>query len=191
MSIEIRCFHGTTQERAEAILSTGFFESSSTGLWLGTGIYFFENGLGHAASWARTIAQTEGTQPAILEARLKIRNLVDLSDRNHWDAVRKLHDKMAALSLLPVQTGPEILFAEESKYRTESWNHFTDHFVMNMYLEVINGNLEKAGGKLDGVRCPFVGGRQIYENSWYFHRSCSMISLKNSSAIYDLWLENF
>ncbi len=188
MSVQIRCFHGTTEDRATAIMKSGFFESTSDGLWLGTGIYFFENGFNHARSWAETMATKEGKKPGVLEAKLKVETIVDLSDRDHWKAVQSVYQQLCTAPDFPAQTGPEVLFADEPTYRKETWKHSVDHRVMDKYLEIVSNKLSKSGKILDAVRCPFAGGRQVYDASWFFNRSCSMIAVKNGKAIVDIHL---
>jgi len=186
LSIQIRCFHGTTLDRAISIKGSGFFDSTSDGLWLGTGIYFFENGYEHASSWAKRLGEDHGVVPAIIEAKLNIQVLVDLSDRAHWQAMKDARDCLFSNGVLPEQAGPEVLLADDEVYRSQSWKHECDHVVVDQYLESINYEMAETGRTVDAVRCPFVGGRQVYEDSWFFRRSCSMIAIKNGEAIADL-----
>jgi len=140
-------------------------------------------------SWAERAAEKDDDKPAIIEAKLNVKKLVDLSDRGHWHSVRQVYDLMAEDDLLPLdQEGPEVLFTDDETYSSQTWKHLTDHAVMDWYLEGLNATLLANGEELDAVRCPFVGGRQIYENSWFFHRSCNMIAVKNGRSVVDLFI---
>lgn len=46
--MELKVFHGTTQESAKSILTEGFTFSLGNEHWLGDGVYFFVEGVGYA-----------------------------------------------------------------------------------------------------------------------------------------------
>lgn len=190
MSIQIRCFHGTTLQNAENIKQNGFEERSAEGLWLGTGTYFFENGYEHARSWAERACENAGDKPAVLEAQLKIRQIIDLADRNHWPAIQKVFHDVKDTLLAPEQVGPEILFRSERAYKRETWKHSLDHLILDRYASRLELKLQMQGCSVDAVRCPFPGGRQVYQHSWLFKRSCNMIVVKNNKLIHDIQIHH-
>ena len=65
--MEIKVFHGTTQESAKSIIANGFDFSEGNEHWLGNGVYFFVKGVGYlperaAELWAEYRAYKQHTQ---------------------------------------------------------------------------------------------------------------------------------
>ncbi len=75
--IEIFGYHGTSQERATAILSKGFRASDNDYDWLGTGIYFFQDAPMRAKQWA---TQQHPQDPAVIYSHIQLDNCIDLFD---------------------------------------------------------------------------------------------------------------
>ena len=75
--IEILGYHGTSQERGAAILSTGFRASDNDYDWLGTGIYFFQDAPLRAKQWA---THQHPQDPAVICSRIRLDNCIDLFD---------------------------------------------------------------------------------------------------------------
>lgn len=65
-------YHGTIQQKADAIVKEGFIESSKDIEWLGTGIYFFAK-REDAELWAENEAakkKNKVTKPCLLQANI-------------------------------------------------------------------------------------------------------------------------
>jgi hypothetical protein len=75
--IEILGYHGTSKERATAILTEGFRASDNDYDWLGTGIYFFQDAPLRARQWA---TQQHPQAPAVICSRIHLDNCIDLFD---------------------------------------------------------------------------------------------------------------
>jgi hypothetical protein len=94
-SIEIKLFHGTTRDRAEAILNFNFNFSESDEDWLGTGVYFFldgiASGLKSAQEWA--LNTHKGVTCSVIETtvvteREQLLDLRVLSDLKLYNKIR-------------------------------------------------------------------------------------------------------
>ena len=84
-------FHGTKQSDADEILRTNFKPAGkNSGNYLGEGIYFFDNQLSHAKSWAKNQAgqRQRGTAVAVIESEIKYGNLMNLTDPEALETVK-------------------------------------------------------------------------------------------------------
>ncbi len=180
MKFSMRYFHGTTLSNARDIETNGIDPARiGTGLWLGWGFYFFENGFEHAKSWAQKDVEKSGGVAAVIEAELDLRNVLDLSDRNHWPGIGQTYEKLKNEVRVGTQTGMTILHASDEQFQSESWKHPVDHLVLDEYSDALMLELQPSGEKLGAIRCPFTSGRIVYEGSWFGRRSCVMLCLKD------------
>jgi hypothetical protein len=175
-------YHGTTKKAAPQILEEGLRVSERDGLWLGTGAYFFEAGPGHAVSWAENIV-TESDEISVLEAHIEADVVVNLCDKRHWEQVKNVYDIMVSEGEIRGQTGPDGLFDSRKDEQGVFGHNYLDHDVMNRFLQVLEETKAFDGEKIDLVRCPFIGGSQMYHDSWFFKRSCIMLSVRNTKCI--------
>lgn len=84
-------FHGTTQGEAEEIVRTSFKPSArNSGAYLGEGVYFFDNQMGHAREWAINHCgnRARGTKIAVIESEVKYGKLLNLTDHDQFKDVR-------------------------------------------------------------------------------------------------------
>lgn len=70
--------HGTSKERAGAILETGFKQSEDQVEWLGFGIYFFEDAPSRAYQWGKK--KYPGEEVCILDAEIALERCLNLLD---------------------------------------------------------------------------------------------------------------
>ena len=73
----IRGYHGTSATHAAVILRDGFLPSDNDYDCLGNGVYFFEDGLAQARTWAERVHPDE---PAVVEADVRLEGCIDLKD---------------------------------------------------------------------------------------------------------------
>jgi len=72
----VTCYHGTSVERAAGIIrEQRFIPSRNAEDWLGDGVYFFQDGLGHAQRWAQ---KRFGEHATVIEAEVRLGRCLDL-----------------------------------------------------------------------------------------------------------------
>jgi hypothetical protein len=89
-------YHGTTTEAAISIYRGEFILSEKDHLWLGKGIYFFQDAPGLAWWWADCVVKNkkkelnQDLEPAIVGAEIDIQDCMDLVDTRFHEAILKL-----------------------------------------------------------------------------------------------------
>ncbi len=82
-------FHGTSRRAAEAlVLGVPFKQSQNEGDWLGHGIYFWENALQQAWTWAK---QRHKAEAAVVGALVRLGQCVDLFDPSNAQPLDTAH----------------------------------------------------------------------------------------------------
>ncbi|WP_340481173.1 hypothetical protein [Vibrio anguillarum] len=93
--LKIRLFHGTTLKRGESIVNSNFDISTGDEDWLGTGVYFFldgiSSGLECAEEWA--LNTHEGQDCCVVEATVEVTNdlvfdLTSISGLSEYNIIR-------------------------------------------------------------------------------------------------------
>lgn len=162
-------YHGTTMAAATRIDADGFRPSESKFEWLGSGIYFFEDGRGHAETWARE--QHPGVPLALIRAEIDLGNCMDLLDQGWREHLAATHEIViaqhrAAGMKLPVQ--------DLSKKR-----HGLDCHVLNLACSM----LDQVDAPVDTVRAAFKEGDRLYPESALSDRDHVQICVRKSTAI--------
>jgi hypothetical protein len=159
-------YHGTNKAAASAILKEGFKQSSRSEDWLGDGAYFFQDAPRRAWEWA---AGRFGADASVVEAKIEIRDFIDLLDTKWSSWLVTVHDeyvrrqKEAAVPL-PVQRGAA---------------HRLDRAVLNFAVDV----LEDDGQAVRGIRGAFQEGFPVFPNSALFTLSHVQIAVRDLSLI--------
>lgn len=180
-------YHGTSRDAAYEIIETRNFRvSSGDATFLGTGAYFFEAGPRHALSWADRKGELEGCQVAVIEAVIHAEVVLNLCDRKHQSTIQSIYSHLSSLQELPAQIGPDGLFSDETRQLPDFGKNKRDHCVMNVVIEVVNETLKPDGQEIEVVRCPFVRGKQLYPQSWFFTGACVMLSVTKLSCISEM-----
>jgi len=79
-------FHGTSEERADTIVSSGqFIPSKNDYDWLGHGIYFWEYAPLRAWQWAK---QKYRDRAAVVRASIELGACLDLTDLRYTSALQ-------------------------------------------------------------------------------------------------------
>jgi hypothetical protein len=178
---KITAYHGTTADVVEKINAQGFLRSERDGTWLGHGAYFFEDGPQHALSWALNTVESSGGDPVVIEAEVELTSFIDLSDRDHWDFFREIYEEMRTGGALRRQIGPLSVWLPSLRRNAHFGHNLRDFDVVNQAVAVIESAQDDSS--VQAVRCPFSSGRQIYPQSWFFSRSCIMLSVRDISCI--------
>lgn len=192
-SLRVRGFHGTTLSRAENILSEGFEPSTSADDWLGTGIYFFEKCTTLAKYYAKRKAQddfrSKGTEqhPVIIAADIVLENCIDLMEYRWLQQVKKLGQQRTSEGRLLSQNGLRLRTAAGKILTFEDHAPLADRYRKNFAdCEVMNALSAKVsfdGKPADCVRSPFVFGRQLYANSYFFDQTHVQIAVINADIL--------
>lgn len=189
-------YHGTTNVRADEIQRTEFRMSRRTGLWLGYGRYFFQDGPIHAMRWAQYMARKETGDAAnavVLCAEVGLHECIDLTDRRYWSAIHGLwyqEIKDSGLSQLGVDAlldrlsmTPMERAALTDDERNALGRNYVDCEVMNLFIQRMKDAMRARGYDYTTVRAAFIEGRPVYENSWLWNRSSVVVSVLEPRAL--------
>jgi hypothetical protein len=180
----VYAYHGTTKTCALNIEREGnFLSSERDGLWLGSGRYFFQDAPAHALRWAQEKAARDRDEPAVFIAELDITRCIDLTDRVYWPliiAVWEEHNSGNPRSQLGLQEAFKNLSATE---RAMLGRNLLDCDVMNKAIQFLRDNLAPTGLSRTTVRASFIEEGPVYNNSWLWTGSCTMVSVLDPEAI--------
>jgi hypothetical protein len=166
----IRGYHGTSATRAGAIVRDGFLASDNEYDCLGNGVYFFEDGLAPARAWAE---RTHPTEPAVVEAAIRLEDCMDLKDRMGWlPLLAQAHDEVVRVSReqgvpLPAQTSDE---------------HRLDHAVVELAVAVLG----REGIPIRSVRGVFAEGRPAFPGSFLSEGSHVQVAVRDADLVGDV-----
>ena len=163
-------FHGTSDEAARRILSSGFEISRNEYDWLGDGAYFFQDAPARALEWAR---QRFGDDAAVVGAEIDLDDCIDLLDLPwHLQVARAYPRLIIALKErghpLPRQTAGA---------------HRVDRSLMNYLID----RLMDRGITAGSVRAAFAEGEPAFPGSALLNRAHVQIAVRSPSAILRSW----
>jgi hypothetical protein len=141
-------YHGTTQQRADQILSNGFRLSENRSDWLGDGAYFFEGAPRRAANWAARRFPEHET--CVIKARIGLDGCLNLGDIPDAELVEQAYERYYS-------TVGRCTFAQLDQtfiYRR------LDCLIINRVCD----ELEELGRPIRVVRCPFQMGRPMWSD---------------------------
>ncbi len=185
-------------ERAEQILLRGFEHSRNEWDWLGKGVYFFESAPTLARDWSEQLTARLATKgivakSAVVSATLRLDGCIDLLDNEWVGAIQECAGRLTAEGMLKTQHGLRLRSAGNeasvicdydmplSSYRYNA----ADCQVMN----ALWGYLRDDGDTAPSIRAPFVLGKQLFSNSFFFHESHVQIAVIDPSVISDVAIE--
>lgn len=157
-------YHGTSDDRAARILSTGRFTPSRNDYdWLGHGIYFWEHAPLRAWQWARQKYRDRAT---VIEAQISLRHCVDLADVRYTMVLRSAYHSLREA------------FAKERKTLPLNRNkaRCLDCLVINYLTSYVLPECQT-------VRAPFLEGDPIYEGSNLFTQSHIQLVVRDDQCI--------
>lgn len=181
-------YHGTNTARAREILGNNFQSSVRAGLWLGDGIYFYQDAPKLAKVWAKNISETRKDSPSVLIAKLASTRMIDLTDAHYWDIIRELYEIQIRDAPGKTQLGMGFLFKNKSEYESRLLGaNFVDHRLMNVLIRyLITRATENGSPTPQMVRAAFVEGVPVHPDSWLFDKASVIVSVFDPSAISDV-----
>jgi hypothetical protein len=174
--LEIRGYHGTSQDQAKAILRDGFRASDNDYDWLGTGIYFFQDAPLRAKQWA---IQRYPSDPAVICSSIRLENCIDLLDVGWYPLLKRTYRSF-------VENYKSINRPLPTQNPDRSKAHKLDCAFLNFAIKLIS----QAGG-VDSVRAAFIEGDRLFPNSAIFDLAHVQIAVRNPAAISKSFLFNF
>ncbi len=163
-------FHGTSEEAAQRILSSGFEISRNEYDWLGDRAYFFQDAPARALEWAR---RRFGDDAAVIGAEIDLTDCIDLLDVPWHAQIAGAYPRFRAEL---EQRGLPIP-------RQSAGAHRLDRRVMN-YLVGLLGN---TGAAVNCVRAAFAEGEPAFPGSALLNRSHVQIAVRTPHAILRAW----
>jgi hypothetical protein len=163
----IRGYHGTSATQAAVIVRDGFLPSDNDYDCLGNGVYFFENGLVPARTWAKRVHPSE---PAVVQADIRLEDCMDLKDRLGWvPLLTRAHDELLRVSrqqglALPRQTSDA---------------HRLDRAVMEFTV----ATLELEGIRIRAIRGVFAEGPPAFPGSFLSEGSHVQVAVRDTDLI--------
>ena len=164
-------YHGCAKAVAYSVLHDDGVELQSSENdydWLGSGIYFWEEGPRRAWEWAK---QRFGeNDAAVLCAKIKLGNCLNLMDIDSYRLLRQTYDKLLESGIALPTNGNKL--------------HRLDCMVVNAALKYA----EDVGTRpYDTVRCPFVEGEPVFPDSRFFDLTHIQISVRTPESILELY----
>ena len=163
-------YHGTSMDRASAIIESGFKPSSNEYDWLGGGIYFWQDAPKRAWQWAQ---HTYPDNPAVVKSLLRLdRSCLDLLDVGYSPLLKTMYNGFIRSYerrnlTLPAQT-------EKSKA------HRLDCLFFNYVVSTVNSSFPESIGS---IRSAFVEGDKIFPTSAIYDLTHVQITILNSSLV--------
>jgi hypothetical protein len=185
-------------ERAENIRRSGFEYSENPWDWLGKGVYFFEAAPSLAGDWSRQLvgrlaSKGIAAKPAVVSATLNLEGCIDLLDNDWIGAIQECARRLSAEGLLEQQHGLRLRSAANRAFIVADYDMpLASHRYNASDCQVINalwGYLRDGGDTAPAIRAPFVLGRQLYSNSFFFHESHVQIAVVDTSIMSDVTIE--
>jgi hypothetical protein len=170
MTIQVWGYHGTSAERAGAIMQNGFKLSRNDYDWLGSGVYFWQDAPLRAWDWAKKNHE----HPAVIRSSIVMEEekSIDLLDIGWFEILSEQYSK----------------FVEYLKYEKRSLppQPITSkrHLLDREFLDYVCETLGKAGSdQIHVIRAAFTEGNPIFNNSAIFNLSHVQIAVKNTQII--------
>lgn len=186
----VDCYHGTTLARAKIILRDGFRISTRPRMWLGSGVYFFQDAPQLSRQWAefvagRSVGPASGDAqiPSVIHMQVESSEIIDLASGSYWSLLHELYTTRRASFNGLAQNGIDILCRpmtlEEKKLDLD---HPIDHRLADIFIASLRA-LSGVSTKPSAIRAVFMEGRPIHPTSWFFDQSSIMVNVVDTSII--------
>lgn len=178
----VRGYHGTSEGTALEIEATCRFKvSRRPGLWLGHGVYFYQEAHRHAKTWALK----SNDKVKILWADIEINGCLDLIGCSHWSKIsgifKSFQGEQAELIQLSVATNfLQLNFSDKSQV---GYNRIHSELIERIFRERDMHFMGARPKKFTAIRAAFEEGSLIRKTSPSHQQSCIIISIIDSSAI--------
>jgi hypothetical protein len=162
-------YHGTSQEKAEAILNEGYHLSQNPYDWLGHGVYFFQDGPERASQFAENW-EDEESNTVVLKSTIDLDGegtCIDFLDVKWNNAMQVAYERFRSKA--------ESALPEQDFYRRE-----LDCTVLNHACEEV---FPRRGIQISSIRAPFDEGEPIYDGSQILDLSHVQIAVRNLNII--------
>ena len=185
--------HGTTLKVAEQLVkrTTNLQARTNKYDWLGTGVYFWQDGPTRALAWARyTAARAVGEEPAVVEAEIDLDGCLDLFDLEAFRELQKSYTKFesfeASNPARSVQAGLIVMDGRQST-TSHSGAAGTPDPVRNFrdcaFLDWHIAAMRSVGHEYRSVRGAFLSGRALFTESFLFDWSHAQIAVLDLAVI--------
>ena len=134
----LNCYHGTSKENAEKILSMRIYKESGSEEWLGRGVYFFENDPSQAHKFVKAYKRLSDESIEVLETDLRITEndvMLDLLTDEDRDFIEQYEKKI------------QNRLSEKAASGNMYWNH-REAYVLDFLFEKSPYALVKAAYKI-------------------------------------------
>ena len=181
---EVYGFHGNTRSRIERTIRENFVREGQSGDWLGAGLYFWQDAPNRAWDWAKNIARRDSlAKPTeemeeyqVMVVRLQTNDhWIDLIEQSSWTTrFHRAANAMVVGGWLPNQPN-----AIDPGNLQRPMLHKRDYAIIELAI-----NLAFADHiAVDAVRCAFVEGTPVFENSAIFDKTHVQITVRNPDVI--------
>ncbi|MCC0034114.1 MAG: hypothetical protein H6887_02460 [Hoeflea sp.] len=161
-------------------------------MWLGTGVYFFQEGYDLCHAWAMKACQrasaNPGDTPAVLHAKINTQFGIDLISNTHWPLLRAVYDVHKEEYRNHHQNGIDTLIRPMTPQETSlDYDHPLDHSIIDTLVDV--EALYRRRRQLPEptlVRAAFVEGQAVDRRSWLFDAAAVIVSVIDHECIESL-----
>lgn len=171
-------YHGCSREIAEAILAGEDFRLSSNAYdWLGAGAYFWEYAPYRALEWAKQQFGSNGSEPAVLGATIRLGRCLNLLDIEH------IPDLLRAYRIVEQNFGNRRM-----PINTETGAHFLDREVLDAYCHLAKAENDYL---YQTVRGSYPEGEPVFAGSKILTHTHVQIAVRDISCLSRLHMVKF
>ncbi|SFW57870.1 hypothetical protein [Chitinophaga sancti] len=181
-------FHGCDQSIRDKIITGQIMMKASCNSydWLGSGMYFWQNNHTRAMNFAENPpGKNKIDNPAVLGAALSLGNCLDLTDKFYIDRVKNSYSNLLIILSKTNTPLPKNKPAPGSSNPNDKILRALDCFV----IENLHEELREIGETpFDTVRCVFIEGNPIYEDSGFYDQTHIQVCVRNPNCIKGFFL---
>jgi hypothetical protein len=167
-------YHGTSMERAVAIVEAGFKPSNNEYDWLGRGIYFWQDAPKRAWQWAQS---NHPDNPAVVKSRLRLdRSCLDLLDIGYSPLLKTMYN-----GFITSYAQQNLTLPQQNPDRSKA--HRLDCLFFNYVVSTFNNISDK---RISSIRSAFVEGDRIFPTSAIYDLTHVQIAILDSNLIEEL-----
>lgn len=172
-------FHGNIESRIAHVEEHGFHREGLPGDWLGRGFYFWQDAPFRAWQWADDVVKLEARknpeapeeQPVVLMVELEYTDdWIDLLEAGPW------FDRMRRAAVILERRGA---LPNQSADPAASVLHERDFAVIRATVDAAR----LADQRVDAIRCAFIEGTPIGEQSAIYDRAHVQIAVRETAII--------
>jgi hypothetical protein len=181
-------FHGCDQSIRNQIISGQIMMKASYNRydWLGSGMYFWQNNHARALDFAKDGPGNKKVEiPAVLGAVFNLGNCLDLTDQYYIEHVKESYLVLTDTLRKTNTPLPRNRQAPSSRNSQDKLLRELDCRV----IESLHMDLERKGAvPFDTVRCVFIEGNPIYEDSGFYDQTHIQVCIRNPNCIKGFFL---